>query len=92
MDRCKAAGFKVLAVCPSADSTDATTLGIVKALEFYLKKLNEKPDRYKIVRTVRDIDEAVKEKKLGIFFSHQGAARFGGDLDRVVLFRQLGYG
>jgi membrane dipeptidase len=92
MDRCIAAGFKVLACCPSADSLDASTQGIAKALEFYLKKINERPDKYKIVRTAKDIDEAIQEQKLGLFFTHQGTALFGGDLDRVGLWRQLGYG
>ncbi len=30
MDKCKAAGFKVLAACPSADSLDASVEGIMK--------------------------------------------------------------
>lgn len=92
MDRCKAAGFKVLAACPSADALDASVGAIVKALQFYLKKFNERPDKYKIVRTTQDIDQAIKEDKLGIFFTHQGTALFGGDLDRVGFWRQLGYG
>lgn len=92
MDRCIAAGFKVLALCPSADSLDASAQGIVKALEFFLKKINERPDKYRIVRTAKDIDDAINEKKLGLFFTHQGTALFGGDLDRVGLWRQLGYG
>lgn len=92
MDRCIAAGFKVLACCPSADAVDSSTDTVMKALEFYLKKINERPDKYKIVRTTKDIDEAVKENKLGIFFTHQGTGIFGGDIDRVSLWRQLGYG
>jgi len=92
MDRCMAAGFKVVAVCPSADSVEASVGGIVKALEFYLKKINERPDKYKIVRTAKDIDEAIKEKKLGLFFTHQGTALFGGAIDRIAVWRQLGYG
>jgi membrane dipeptidase len=92
MDRCKTAGFKVLACCPSADSVDASVGAIVKSLQFYLKKINERPDKYKIVRTAKDIDDAIKENKLGLFFTHQGTALFGGDVDRVGLWRQLGYG
>lgn len=92
MDRCKAAGFKVLAACPSADALDTSVGGIAKSLQFYLKKINERPDKYKIVRTTRDIDDAINENKLGLFFTHQGTALFGGDLDRVGLWRQLGYG
>lgn len=92
MDRCKAAGFKVLAVCPSADSLDSSVKGIAKSLMFYIYKINEKPEKYKIVRSTQDIDIAIKENKLGIFFTHQGTALFNGDVDMVGLWRQLGYG
>lgn len=92
MDKCHAAGFKALACCPSADSLDASTQGIANALEFYLKKMRERPERYKLVRTAKDIDDAIAEGKLGIFFTHQGTALFGGDLDRVGLWKELGYG
>ncbi|OEF09398.1 dipeptidase [Vibrio genomosp. F10] len=92
MDRCKAAGFKVLAACPSADSLDASVDGIMKGTDFYLNKMRERPDNYKIIRTTKDIDDAVKEDKLGLFFTHQGTQIFGGDVDRVALWRELGYG
>lgn len=92
MDRCIAAGFKVLAMCPSADALADDIKPFVNALQFYLKKLNERPDKYMIVRNAKDIDEAIKDKKLGIYFTHQGTALFGGDVDRVALWRQLGYG
>ncbi len=92
MDKCKAAGFKVLAACPSADSLDASVEGIMKGVEFYLKKMRERPDNYMIVRTTKDIDEAVKQNKLGIYFTHQGTQIFGGDVDRVALWREMGYG
>jgi len=92
MDRCKAAGFNVLAACPSADSLDASIKGVARALMFYLNKINERPDKYMIVRTARDIDTAIKEDKLGFFFTHQGTALFINDVDMVGLWRQLGYG
>lgn len=92
MERCKAAGFKVLATCPSADSLDASIRGVSKALMFYLNKISERPDKYKVVRTAGDIDTAIKEDKLGIFFTHQGTALFENDVDMVGLWRQLGYG
>ena len=92
MDRCIAAGFKVLGLCPSADALSDDIAPFVNALQFYIKKLNERPDNYKIVRTAKEIDEAIKEKKLGVYFTHQGTALFGGDVDRVGLWRQLGYG
>lgn len=92
MARCKAAGFKVLACCPSADSLDSSIKGVAQALMFYLNKIAEHPDRYKVVRTAADIDASVKENKLGLFFTHQGTALFAGDVDMVGLWRQLGYG
>ncbi len=30
-----------------------------KALEFFLQKINEHPERYRIIRAARDIDEAI---------------------------------
>jgi membrane dipeptidase len=92
MDRCIAAGFKVLTACPSADSLDTSIEGIMKSLEFYLKKINERADKYQLVRTTKDIDRAVAENKLGIYFTHQGSGLFEGDVEKVGVFRQLGYG
>ena len=92
MDKCKAAGFKVLAACPTVDSLDASVEAIIKGAEFYFKKMNERPDNYMLVRTTKDIDEAVKQNKLGIFFTHQGTQIFGGDVDRVGFWRELGFG
>ena len=92
MDKCKAAGFKVLAACPTVDSLDASVEAIIKGAEFYLKKMNERPDNYMLVRTTKDIDEAVKQNKLGIYFTHQGTQIFGGDVDRVGFWREMGFG
>ena len=92
MDRCIAGGLKVLALCPSADALNTTSAAAMKALQFYLKKINERPDKYKIVRTTDDIDAAIKEKKLGLYFTHQGTGLFEGDPDNVAIWRQLGYG
>ena len=82
-------GIKVLAAAISADSAGTDYFG---ALQFFLQKISEHPERYKIVRTTRDIDEAVAEGKLGIYFTHQGVRHWEYDPNRVGLFRQLGYG
>lgn len=71
---------------------DSSIKGVAQALMFYLNKINERPNKYKIVRTTNDIDAAIKGDKLGVFFSHQGPALFNGDVDLVGLWRQLGYG
>ena len=82
-----AAGFKTIGYCPSADAIGATVQEITKAAQFVIKKISERPDKCKIVRTTRDIDEAIKEKKLGIYFIHQGTALFEGEPDRVGFWR-----
>jgi len=92
MAKIKAAGFNVLAACTSADSVGGDLQAELHALEFYLKKISEHPERYKIVRTVKDIDDAIAENKLGLYFTHQGVKHFEEDVDRVAVFRQLGYG
>jgi len=92
LGQAKAAGLNVLAACTSADSVGGDLHAELRALEFYLKKINEHPERYKIVRTVKDIDDAIAEDKLGLYFTHQGVKHFEEDVDRVAVFRQLGYG
>ena len=64
MDDCMATGFKAIALCPSADSGMHTFMDSLKAWEWHLHKLNERPDKYKIVRTAKDIHQAVAEGKL----------------------------
>ena len=63
MDRLMAAGFKAIGACPSADGPGSSVPEIVQAAEFYFKKINERPDAYKIVRTAQDIDDAIAENK-----------------------------
>ncbi len=91
MDRCIAVGMKVMGVCPSADALNTSASVSLKALQFYLKKINERPDKYKIVRTTKDIDDAMAEKKLGLYFTHQGTGHFEGDVDNVAIWLQLGH-
>lgn len=92
MDECMAAGMKVLGYCPSADAASNTFAQAIEQLQFPLRKINERPDKYKIVRTAKDIRDAVAEGKLGIYFTHQGTNQFEGDVERVGVMRQLGYG
>ena len=55
-------------------------------------KFHERPDKYQLVRTAADIDKAIAEDKLGIYFTHQGTDILEGDPERVSVLRQLGYG
>ncbi len=92
MDRLIEAGFKAIAACTAADGAGTSLTGVMQATQFYLKKINERPDRYQVVRTSADIDAAVAEGRLGIFFTNQGTSIFEGDPDRVAFWRELGYG
>jgi microsomal dipeptidase-like Zn-dependent dipeptidase len=53
------------------------------ALEFSLRKINEYPERYTIIRATPDIEEATAEGRPGPVFTDQGIDRLGGDLARV---------
>lgn len=48
--RCKAAGFKLLTVCPSADSLETDIMPLAKALIAYFKKFSEHPARRRKTR------------------------------------------
>ncbi len=74
MHRCVAAGCKVIGACPSADGSGVSVQKIVEAAEFCCTKIDEGPDRYKIVRTAQDIDDALSDEKPGIDFTHPGHA------------------
>ena len=72
VDKVMAAGFNVIAGCPSADAADTSLAGAIKSLQVWLSRISERPDKYMIVRTGADMDKAIAEKKLGIYFTHQG--------------------
>lgn len=92
MDRLMEAGFKAIGYCHSADATGSSVKGTLDALQVILMRINERPEKYKIVRTTADIDDAIKEGKLGIYFTNQGTTVFEGDVEKVGVFRQLGFG
>ena len=92
MDKLIAAGFKAIGACSSADAADTSFGGAIKSLELYLSKINERPDKYCLVRSAADIDAAREEGKLGIYFTHQGTGLIEGDVEKVGVLRQLGYG
>jgi membrane dipeptidase len=66
MDKIKAAGFKTIGACTTADALGASFVETMKAFELYLAKFHERPDKYQLVRTAADIDKAIAEDKLGI--------------------------
>jgi len=92
MAKCKAAGMNILGICPSADVAGADPKAVFGAARFYYKKIFENQDKYMLVRSTDDIRKAVKEGKLGIYFTHQGTDLYQGDVDNVALFKGMGYG
>ena len=92
MDKLMGAGFKTIGACSSADAADTSFSNAIKSLEMYLGKINERPDKYRLVRSTADIDAAREERKLGLYFTHQGTGLFEGDVEKVGVLRQLGYG
>jgi len=92
MDKVKAAGFSCIGACSSADAADTSLQGALNSLKVWIKRIDERPEKYRIVRTAADIDKAIAEDKLGIYFTHQGTGLFEGDPDKVGLMRQLGFG
>jgi membrane dipeptidase len=48
------------------------------------------PQHLLLVSDVRDLQRALREKRMGIIMRFQGSEPIGEDLDRVALFRELG--
>lgn len=92
MADCHAAGMNILGICPSADVAGADPEAVFGAAKFYYKKIFEHQDKYMFVRSIEDIRKAVKEKKLGIYLTHQGTNVFQGDVDNVALMKAMGFG
>jgi hypothetical protein len=89
MDKVKAAGFSAIAGCTSADALGESFVETMKALELYLAKFHERPDKYQLVRTAADIDKAIAEDKLGIYFTHQGFGRPSRPDPRYATLKEL---
>ncbi|MBW2370310.1 MAG: membrane dipeptidase [Deltaproteobacteria bacterium] len=57
-----------------------------------VKKIKERPDRYIIVRTVKDIKDAQTNGKLAIYFISQSCEPLDNDPDNIALYREMGFG
>jgi len=92
MAECKAAGMNVLGICSSADVAGADPKAVFGAARFYYDKIFQSPGKYLLVRSTDDIRRAVKERKLGIYLTHQGTNVFQGDIENVALMKAMGFG
>jgi membrane dipeptidase len=62
----------------------------VRSVAEWQRKIVEHPDHLMSVRTVEDILEAKRSRRLGVIFGFQDCAMLEGKLDRVDLFHDLG--
>ncbi len=92
MDDMIATGFNVLGICSSCDSSGSDPKIVIDAARFYYKKILSRPDKYVLVRTAADIRQAIKDKKLAIYLTHQGTNQFNGNVDNVALMKAMGFG
>jgi membrane dipeptidase len=62
----------------------------IAELALYQRIIEAHPDYFSQIRSVADIAEAKRARKLGIIFSFESAACLEDKLDRIDLFRNLG--
>ncbi len=74
---------------PKPTGAEALELAVDTLLE-YDRYLAEHPDLYVRARSVSDIDDARRTGRLAVFYLYQNTVQFGGDLDRVDMFYNMG--
>jgi membrane dipeptidase len=62
----------------------------VAEIAWMIRAIELAPETLLQVRRAADLDRAHREHKLGIIFSFESAAMLGSDIDRIVVFRNLG--
>ncbi len=80
----------VSAIKTSIGGFDAPFEDTISELSLYQRIIEAHPDYFSQVRSVADIEEAKRARKLGIIFSFEGVACLEDKLDRIDLFRNLG--
>ena len=62
----------------------------IKRVGSWLKRVSDNPDTLLHIKTVEHINQAKREKKLGLIFHFQGTLPFEKDLNNVEVFYHLG--
>ena len=88
MDRANKAGITAFSI--TVASTDFTWDDFLFQVTKHLKVMAQKPDRYTLCRTTRDIRECHEFGRIGIMFNAQSAEFIHYDLDNLLLARELG--
>lgn len=92
VDRILDSGTRAIAVTitdPKAAEADAFDL-MLRDLAGYNLYLRSMPAHYVQAASVADVDEAVRSRRLAVFYNLQDSSPVGGDLSRVSLLRRLG--
>lgn len=88
LDRYRAAGVNVVSlnICWDGVSPDLA----IPMAEAFRSCVARHPDRFLLVETVADLDEAQASSRLGVVFDIEGGRALQGDVDRVRQFHALG--
>lgn len=62
----------------------------VKGIAFWEQEIADHPDLFLKVRSVADLREAKRSRRLGVIYGFQDTLSIGDDLDRIETFHRLG--
>lgn len=92
VDRILDSGTRAISITltdPKVDEADAFDL-MLRDLAGYNLYLRGMDRHYVQAASVSDVDEAVRSRRLAVFYNLQDSSPVGGDLSRVSLLRRLG--
>src|SRR6185295_7528551 len=80
----------VNATCSSSGVGASSFIGTVSNISYYEREFAAHPDAMMKVRTVADLEEAKRTKRVGVILGFQDATMLDADVSRVNLFHSLG--
>ncbi len=89
-DRALAAGITTVCLTTGTDPWHSTDF--IRMTAKCISKMNERPERYVLVRTAADIRAAHVEGRQAIYFTSQGCSTLDNNLEMIGYYRQLGVG
>jgi membrane dipeptidase len=88
LERCRQSGLTVVTLNVGFDLTSVEqNLTVLTHFRGFVRR---HPDRYLLVHTLADIDEAKRSGRLGVCFNLEGTRALGEELSRVELLHGLG--
>ncbi|MEO8036824.1 MAG: membrane dipeptidase, partial [Acidobacteriota bacterium] len=80
----------VNATCSSSGVGAASFIGTVNNIGYYEREFTAHPDAIMKIRTVADLQEAKRTRRVGVILGFQDATMLDADVSRVNLFHSLG--